>query len=525
MPPRNAPRPHGPNRPSGFRSAGRPPRTPPATGRPDTRPAKPDSRPQPRSGKPVSADDGKERLQKVLAAAGLGSRRACEELITAGRVEVDRTVVSGLGARVDPRSQEIRVDGERLPDPKRVVYLLNKPVGAVTTNFDPAGRPRVVDLVPGERRLFAVGRLDRMSEGLILVTNDGELANLLAHPRYGVEKKYLVQVAGVPSAELLTMLHKGVRLAEGEVHAKRVSIRSQHKQSAVLEMVLDEGKNREIRRMLARLGHKVHQLKRVAMGGLSLGNLLPGQWRQLAWSEVESLRRDALAAVGSEPLEAPSREWGKGPQRGAGGPGRRPAGRGDRVGGTQGRRPGGQSRGAPRPSGGTDGERRPASRPVGETGGAGGRAGGAGGRVGGAGGRVGGAGGRVGGAGGRVGGAGGRVGGAGGRVGGAGGRVGGAGGRVGGAGGRAGGAGGRGGGAGGRVGGAGGRVGGAGGRVGGADGRVGGAGGRADGAGGRSAGDAGGGGAGRPPVGPRRRKKAGKASTWRAAKKRPGGER
>jgi 23S rRNA pseudouridine2605 synthase len=303
----------------------------------------------------------------------------------------------------------------------------------VTTNFDPAGRPRVVDLVPGERRLFAVGRLDRMSEGLILVTNDGDLANLLAHPRYGVEKKYLVQVAGVPAAELLARLQQGVRLAEGEVHAKRVSIRSQHKQSAVLEMVLDEGKNREIRRMLARLGHKVHQLKRVAVGGLSLGNLLPGQWRQLAWSEVEALRREALAAVGSEPLGPPAGERGRGPRRGPGGPGRRPAGR-DRAGGYQSRKPGGQGRGDARPGGGMTGERRPGGRP----------AGGAGGR------------------------------------------------QVG------------------RTGGQGGRAGGQGKRPGGQ---------------GRRDGDAGGAPAGRPPAGPRRRKRAGKASSWRAVKKqRPGGE-
>ena len=294
----------------------------------------PSNGPRTVSGRPRSSaasDDGLERLQKVLAAAGLGSRRACEELITAGRVEVDRGVVTTLGAKVDPRSQEIRVDGERLPDPKRVVYLLNKPVGAVTTNFDPAGRPRVVDLVPGERRLFAIGRLDRMSEGLILVTNDGDLANLLAHPRYGVEKKYLVQVAGVPSPELLDKLRQGVRLAEGEVQAKRVSIRSQHKQSAVLEMILDEGKNREIRRMLARLGHKVHQLKRVGVGGLSLGNLLPGEWRQLAWSEVESLRREALAAVGPDGLRTPradaSRDGGRPPRGGGPGRGRPSTGR------------------------------------------------------------------------------------------------------------------------------------------------------------------------------------------------------
>jgi 23S rRNA pseudouridine2605 synthase len=254
-------------------------------------------------------------------------------LITTGRVEVDRQVVTQLGTRVDPHAQEIRVDGERLPNPKRVVYMLNKPVGVVTTNVDPTGRPRVVDLVPGDQRLFAIGRLDRMSEGLILITNDGGLANLLAHPRYGVEKKYLVQVAGVPSEELLDRLRRGVRLAEGEVHAKRVSIRSQHKQSAVLEMVLDEGKNREIRRMLASLGHKVHQLKRVAVGNLSLANLLPGQWRQLAWNEIESLRRDAIAAVGPDAEREPPRP--RGPVRGKGRPGGRPSrpgGRPDRQG-------------------------------------------------------------------------------------------------------------------------------------------------------------------------------------------------
>ncbi len=270
----------------------------------------------------------------MLAAAGLGSRRACEELIAAGRVEVDRQVVTQLGSRIDPLASEVRVDGEKLPNPQRVVYMLNKPVGIVTTNYDPDGRPRVVDLVPGDRRLFAIGRLDRMSEGLILVTNDGGLANLLSHPRYGVEKKYLVQVAGVPAQELLDRLRRGVTLAEGRVHAKRVDIRSQHRQSAVLEMVLDEGKNREIRRMLARLGHKVHQLKRVAVGKLALGNLLPGQWRQLTWSEIEALRQDAIAAVGSaearrldtSPPEDRDLRPPRGPRSGRPG-GKRPQGR------------------------------------------------------------------------------------------------------------------------------------------------------------------------------------------------------
>lgn len=312
--PARPPRPAGPFRPGGSR-------------RPSDRPGSGPRRLPPRgsaAGGEPPADDGLERLQKVLAGAGLGSRRACEDLITTGRVEVDRKVVTTLGTRVDPHAQEIRVDGERLPNPKRVVFMLNKPVGVVTTNADPAGRPRVVDLVPGDHRLFAIGRLDRMSEGLILLTNDGGLANLLAHPRYGVEKKYLVQVAGVPSEELLDKLRRGIRLAEAEVHAKRVSIRSQHKQSAVLEMVLDEGKNREIRRMLATLGHKVHQLKRVAVGTLSLGNLLPGQCRQLAWSEIESLRKDAIAAVGPEAERERPRPGGRRP----GGPPRRPDGRG-----------------------------------------------------------------------------------------------------------------------------------------------------------------------------------------------------
>ena len=136
----------------------------------------------------------------------------------------------------------------------------------------------MVDLVPGEQRLFAIGRLDRMSEGLILVTNDGELANLLAHPRYGVEKKYMVQVAGVPTPETLEKLRRGIGLAEGMARAQHVHLKSQHKLSSVLEMVLDEGKNREIRRMLAHLGHKVHQLKRVAVGTLACQDNA-GLWR------------------------------------------------------------------------------------------------------------------------------------------------------------------------------------------------------------------------------------------------------
>ncbi|MDO7714710.1 MAG: rRNA pseudouridine synthase, partial [Pirellulales bacterium] len=235
--------------------------------------------------------------------------------ITSGRVEVDHEIITTLGSKVDPIRQQIRVDGERLPNPRRTVYLLNKPVGVVTTNYDPSGRPRVIDLVPADQRLFPIGRLDRASEGLILVTNDGELGNLLTHPRYGVEKKYLVQIAGIPTAETIESLRQGISLAEATVQAKRVTVRSQHKQSTVLEMVLDEGRNREIRRMLASLGHKVQQLKRIAVGDLTLGNLLPGQWRKLTWEEVERLRKSATVAVGDfqrprPRTNAPKRTYG-----------------------------------------------------------------------------------------------------------------------------------------------------------------------------------------------------------------------
>jgi 23S rRNA pseudouridine2605 synthase len=226
-----------------------------------------------------------------LAAAGLGSRRQCEELITAGRVEVDRQVVTELGTRVDPLRQQIRVDGVPLARPKLVYYAVNKPVGVLCTNRDPSGRPRVVDLVPGtDARLFTIGRLDLHSEGLILVTNDGELANRLTHPRYGVPKTYRVVVAGRPERDVLSKLLQGVHLAEGVARAERAGIKSSHKDSTLLEMVLREGKNREIRRILARVGHKVLRLTRVAVGPVRLGTLPSGGCRRLTAEEVAALR-------------------------------------------------------------------------------------------------------------------------------------------------------------------------------------------------------------------------------------------
>jgi len=234
------------------------------------------------------------RLQKVLAAAGLGSRRQCEELIVAGRVEVDRRVVSELGTRVDPESQEIRVDGSPLPKVKPVYFAVNKPVGVLCTNRDPAGRTRVIDLLPKNLgRLFTVGRLDRTSEGLILVTNDGELADRLTHPRYGVSKTYRVQVAGRPEPETLKKLRRGVWLAEGPARVERLTLKSHLKESTFLEVVLREGKNREIRRLFARLGHKVLRLKRLAVGPVRLGNLQPGEFRPLTREEIRALKRES----------------------------------------------------------------------------------------------------------------------------------------------------------------------------------------------------------------------------------------
>ncbi len=238
---------------------------------------------------------GPERLQKVLAAAGLGSRRQCEELILTGRVEVDRKVVAELGTKVDPMQQQIRVDGVVLATPQRAYFAVHKPSGVVCTNRDPAGRTRVVDLVPfPELRLFPVGRLDLHSEGLILLTNDGELSNRLTHPRYGVEKTYRVLVAGRPSREVLAELRRGVHLAEGLARVSDVIVRKELKQSTILEIVLKEGRNREIRRILARVGHKVLRLLRLAVGPVRLGSLPPAEFRRLTREELDALRHATL---------------------------------------------------------------------------------------------------------------------------------------------------------------------------------------------------------------------------------------
>ncbi|MDR1925113.1 MAG: rRNA pseudouridine synthase [Planctomycetaceae bacterium] len=231
------------------------------------------------------------RLQKVLAVAGFGSRRQCELIIEQGRVDVDG-VVAKLGMNVDRFSCEIRVDGERLQGVKPVYIALFKPKGYLCTDNDLRGRARAIDLVPDNfGRLFLVGRLDMDSEGLILLTNDGALAERLTHPRYGVPKIYRVQVAGDVSRETVNKLCEGVHLADGFARATDIVIKKKHKQSTILDMTLSEGKNREVRRLLAKLGHKVHLLIRIAVGPIKIGNMLPGEWRHLTTQEINKLHK------------------------------------------------------------------------------------------------------------------------------------------------------------------------------------------------------------------------------------------
>lgn len=280
--------------------------------------------------KAKGGSDRGERLQKVLAQAGVGSRRACEELIKQGRVTVDGKTVRELGVRVDPMSANIAVDGERVRLERAVYYAVNKPKGYVSTNDDPAGRPRVVDILAEvPERVYTVGRLDEESTGLMILTNDGELANRLAHPRYGVEKIYRAVVAGAPSPDVLRQLSEGVWLSDGKARAKRAKIVGSRGESTIVELALAEGKNREVRRMLARFGHKVMSLTRVAIGPVSLRGLPVGEFRPLTPVEVDLLHKVA-AGIQVDPPRISSR--GQGAPQGKGGR------QGQRQGQGQGRR-------------------------------------------------------------------------------------------------------------------------------------------------------------------------------------------
>jgi len=236
------------------------------------------------------------RLQKVLAEAGVGSRRHCEELIGAGRVEVDGQTVRRFGARVDPDRQVIRVDGKRVPARPGLVYLaFNKPPKVLTAMADARGRRTVADFL-GDRseRLFHIGRLDYDTEGLMLLTNDGELAHRLAHPSYEVAKTYLAEVTGPVPKDLGRRLATGIELDDGVATADRFRVVDRSGQRALVEITLHEGRKHIVRRMLAETGHPVSRLVRTDVGPIRLGALKPGASRELTTSEIGEL----YAAVG-----------------------------------------------------------------------------------------------------------------------------------------------------------------------------------------------------------------------------------
>jgi 23S rRNA pseudouridine2605 synthase len=228
-----------------------------------------------------------ERLQKVLARAGVGSRRVCEELIDEGRITVNGQVAI-LGRRIHPETDLVEIDGAPVPvAPGLVHYLLNKPAGVVSSAADPEGRRTVVALVPGEPRVFPVGRLDYETEGLLILTNDGALAHRLTHPSFGVEKEYLAEVEGRPSPATVRRLREGVDLDDGTTAPAKVSLQAPN----VLTIVIHEGRNRQVRRMCEAVGHPVVRLVRTRIGPIADRRLRPGAWRPLEPDEVRALAR------------------------------------------------------------------------------------------------------------------------------------------------------------------------------------------------------------------------------------------
>jgi 23S rRNA pseudouridine2605 synthase len=240
----------------------------------------------------VSGEDA-ERVQKVLARAGYGSRRAAEDLVRAGRVAIDGRIAR-LGDRVDPGEGRVTVDGVPVATaPGLVYYLLHKPTGVVTTAQDPEGRRTVVELVPAEPRVFPVGRLDYDTSGLLILTNDGALAQLLTHPRHGVAKTYLAEVAGDPGRAALRQLRDGLALDDGPTAPARVRVVGAHDGSTALELTIHEGRNRQVRRMCDAVGHPVRRLIRTRVGPVRDDRLQAGMWRTLTVDEVRALYESA----------------------------------------------------------------------------------------------------------------------------------------------------------------------------------------------------------------------------------------
>ncbi len=240
---------------------------------------------------PEQPDDGLVRLQKLLAQSGVASRRRCEELMLAGLVEVDGEVVTRLGTKVDPRTAVIRVEGRRLPPASPHVYLaLNKPRGVVSTMSDPEGRRTLSDLVADRpERLFHVGRLDTDTSGLIILTNDGDFAQRLAHPSYEVDKTYVAEVTGDVSKTVLAQLREGVTLEDGPVTVSAARIVQRGRGRTIVELVIHEGRNRIVRRLLDHVGHPVTRLTRTRIGPVALGQLPSGELRDLTNDELGEL--------------------------------------------------------------------------------------------------------------------------------------------------------------------------------------------------------------------------------------------
>lgn len=249
-----------------------------------------------------------QRIQKFLAAAGIASRRACEEFVEAGRVKVNGVTVRELPCLVDPEKDKIAVDGKLVLPTRHVYFLLNKPKGVFCTHNDPAGRHRAIDCLVGVReRVFPVGRLDAESMGLLLLTNDGELTQKLTHPRFGTPKTYRAEVQGCPTQETLQQIRQGVWLSEGHTAPATIEIVHKQRDSAILEITLREVRNREVRRLLAKLGHRVRRLTRIRMGKLTIHKLPVGAFRPLTPYEVKYLYELAAEAPAIAPTRRPPR--------------------------------------------------------------------------------------------------------------------------------------------------------------------------------------------------------------------------
>jgi len=238
-----------------------------------------------------------ERLQKVLAQAGVASRRACEELIAAGKVKVNGKVITQLGTKVNPAKDQIEVEGKKLPPSEDKVYLLlYKPTGYLSSVEDPKGRRTVINLLKGVKaRVYPVGRLDYDTEGLLLLTNDGDLTYALTHPKHEVDKTYLAWVEGVPSAQSLEKLRQGVTLEDGPTAPARVRALDKREGHTLLEITIHEGRNRQVRRMCEHIGHPVVALQRAKLGFLTLEGVSKGKFRYLSAGEVRQLK--ALAGL------------------------------------------------------------------------------------------------------------------------------------------------------------------------------------------------------------------------------------